>query len=270
MTKARRYRKRFYKRKYPKYKRKTRGMQRIKSVRWPIRNIGGDRAYCKLLYVTGNDVSIVEGTSFSFINLCMNMGAAPAGSALEAASIRGVFGSSPNLSTMGALYTKYRIRGVKLRLTFWQYGGSPVFLFTQAATNNATVQSTSTAPDPPFNPPSIAITPEQRWAKTRVCSATAAGGRATTLSAYYSVNRVQGPDLVVKNDSNYTGQMEDTAPFFSDNSTSGSRPVSSPWLQYGIAMLNGQNAVGQSAPGGVLKVQATVYCEFFGKRLQQI
>ena len=28
-------------------------MQRIKSVRWPARNIGGDRAYCKLRYVKG-------------------------------------------------------------------------------------------------------------------------------------------------------------------------------------------------------------------------
>jgi len=245
-------------------------MQRIKSVRWPTRNIGGDRAYCKLLYVTGNNVSILPGTSFSFVNLCMNIGAAPAGSNLENASINGVFGSTPNLSTMGALYTKYRIRGIKLRLTFWQLGGLPVYLYTQATTNNATVQATSLAPDPPFNPPFIAITPEQRWAKTRVCSATAAGGRATTLSVYYSVNRVQGPDVVVKNDSNYTGQMEDTAPFFSDNTSSGSRPVNSPWLQYGIAMLNGLNAVGQEAPGGVMKVQATVYCEFFGKRLNQI
>jgi len=270
MTKARRYRKKFYKRKYPKYKRKTRGMQRIKSVRWPTRNIGGDRAYCKLLYVTGTQVQILQGTSFSFISLCMNVGAAPSGSNLELASINGIFGSSPNLSTMGALYTKYRIRGIKLRITFWQESGAPVFLFTQATTNNATVQATSTGPDPLFNPPSIAITPEQRWAKTRVSSATGAGGRATTLSVYYSVNRVQGPDVVVKNDSNYTGQMEDTAPFFSDNTSSGSRPVNSPWLQYGIAMLNGQNAAPLAIPVGVMKVQATVYCEFFGKRLLQI
>ena len=77
MTKARRYRKRFFKRKYPKYKRKTRGMQRIKSVRWPARNIGGDRAYCKLRYVKGAEFPIVAGQYYTAQNQAMAIGASP-------------------------------------------------------------------------------------------------------------------------------------------------------------------------------------------------
>ena len=181
-------------------------MQRIKSVRWPARNIGGDRAYCKLRYVKGAEFPITLGQYYTAQNQAMAIGASAAG-ALSSCTLTGVMGHTPHLSTMGALYTKYRIRGIKLRLSYWQTGGAPVFLFAQATPDQGVVGGGDTAPNPDFILPSINQLPEQRWAKYRVCQATAAGGRATNLSVYYSVNRVQGPDAIVKNDLEYTGDV---------------------------------------------------------------
>lgn len=240
-------------------------MQRIKSVRWPARNIGGDRAYCKLRYVKGADFHIVTGQYYTAQNQAMAIGASPAG-ALSSCTLAGVMGDTPNLSTMAALYTKYRIRGIKLRLSYWQTGGAPVFLFAQATPDQGVVGGGDTAPNPDFILPSINQLPEQRWAKYRVCQATAAGGRATSLSVYYSVNKVQGPDAIVKNDLDYTGDMQVTTPYFSTGSGDTNRPQRSPWLQFGIGCLAAAPVTIDNVVTGVLKVDQTVYCEFFGKR----
>lgn len=242
-------------------------MQRIKSVRWPARNIGGDRAYCKLRYVKGADFNIQPGQYFLAQNQAIAIGASAAG-ALSSCTLAGVMGDTPNLSTMAALYTKYRIRGIKLRLTYWQTGGAPTFLFAQAAPDQGVIGGSDTAPNPDFIVPTINRVPEQRWAKYRVCQATAAGGRATNLSVYYSVNRVQGPDAIVKNDLEYTGDMQPGTPYFSTGIADTQRPVRSPWLQFGIGTLAGTVPGNTNEPTGVLKVEQTVYCEFFGKRAQ--
>lgn len=240
-------------------------MQRIKSVRWPARNIGGDRAYCKLRYVVGGDFGIASGAFSHSQNLRMNTGAyeSPLGPAEQ--TIHFVLGNTPNLSTMGALYLNYRVRGIKLKLTYWQQSGTPVVLYTNAQSDSNEFYATTPSPD--FVTPSISVLPEQRWARYRVCGATAAGARPTVLSAYYSVNKVFGPDAVVKNDRDFVGEMSVATPYWSDNQTTGGVPVRSPWLQYGIFTLNGTALPALETVEGVLKVEATVYCEFFGKRV---
>lgn len=242
-------------------------MQRIKTSRWPVRNIGGDRSFCKLRYVKGSAFDIPEGAASLSQLQVMNVGAYPgASNLLQSMTLNGVMGETPNLSTMGALYTRYRIRGIKIRLTYWQLGGAPVILFTNAApdVNNLTVASTG--PNPAFITPNITTTTEQRWAKYRVCQATANGGKATSVSAYYSVNRVQGPDTIVRNDRDYTGEMQPATPYFANSSGVADTPQFSPWMQWGIATLSGTPAV--AGTQGVIKVEQTVYCEFFGKRIQ--
>ena len=150
----------------------------------------------------------------------------------------------------------------------WQTGGVPVFLYANAAPDQGIVDGSHTAPNPDFIVPTINRVPEQRWSKYRVCQATAAGGRATNLSVYYSVNRVQGPDAIVKNDLEYTGDMQPGSPYFATGSGDTNRPVRSPWLQFGIVTLAGTVVPSGGAVSGVLKVEQTVYCEFFGKRAQ--
>jgi len=234
-------------------------MQKIKTTRWPVKNIGGDRSRCKLRYVIGTQFDIAAEAASKTQNLAMNYGAAISESyPIAALSIAGVFGQTPNLQTMAALYTRYRIRGIKLRLTYWQQTGAPVFLFTNAQTNLDTFSQDDTAPAPAFVSPTISTLPEQRWAKYRVCQMTATGGRATSLSAYYSVNKVYGPDNTVRNDHDFSGGMRIDTPYW------GSPVVTrGPWCQWGIANLSGANG----ASTGVLKVEATVYCEFFAKRV---
>lgn len=242
------------------------GMQRIRTTRWPVRNIGGDRAYTKLLYVKGQSVAIAAGQGSFAVNQAINVGAAAPGSNLQAASLNGIMTSSPNVSTMGALYQNYRIRGIRLRLTFWQTTQTPLILFANAQPDVNGLNDVDTGPTPAFITPSITTTPEQRWAKYRVCGATAQGAVPTTLTAYYSVNKVQGPDAMIRNDQAYTGQMDVITPYFSQYSAPNARPLFGPWMQFGIATLDG-TTVGV-ANAGTLKIEQTVYCEFFGKRNQ--
>lgn len=242
----------------------ARGMQRIRKVKWPRRNIGGDRAYTKLFYVKGQNFGFAAGTAGSSVNQVMNVGSTVPGTPLLAHTLAGIMGSTPNLSTLGALYLNYRIRGIKIKLTYWQTSGEPVCLFTNAQSSKIH-SDTSTGPSPAFPNPDVSILPEQRWSKYRVCQATAAGGKATSLSAYYSVNKVYGPDSVTKNDVNFTGEMGPAAPFWSQDNSINAHPTESPWLQFGLFTLSGEPAVEDTT--GVLKVEQTVYTEFFGKRV---
>lgn len=243
-------------------------MQRIKKVKWPVKNIGGDRSFCKLRYVIGSDFGISSGNVYNAVNLKYNTGSWESTSSTPT-SILAVFGQTPNLSTMGALYTKYRIRGIKLKLTYWQQSGTPVVLFTNAQTENGPDFATrENGPDPAFITPNISVLPEQRWARYRVCSQTAQGGKPTTLKSYYSVNKVYGPDNVVKNDKHFIGEMQPSTPYWSTDSTFEARPVYGPWLQYGLFTMNGTPIPIDEDTQGVLKVEATVYAEFFGKRVQ--
>lgn len=239
-------------------------MQRIKTVRWPRRNIGGDRAYTKLFYCTGQNFGIAVGQTNNAQNIAMNVGANSAGA--NAYTINGVFGSTPNLSVLAAQYLQYRIKGISLKLTYWQQSGDPVCLFTNAQSNASPYTVSSTGPSPGFITPGIFNTPEQRWAKYRTCAMTSAGAKPTQLKVYYSVNKVQGPDVVVKNDEEYTGSMQAATPYFSNGTVAEDQPGKTPWAQFGLMTLSGANAV--AAVAGVLKVEATVYTEFFGKRPQ--
>lgn len=239
-------------------------MQRIKTVRYPVKNIGGDRAYCKLRYVVGQPFGIPQGSVSNSQNQVMNIGA-DNDVTLQPLTLNGIMGNTPNLSTMATLYMNYRIKGIKYKLTYWQTGGDPIILYTNAAPDTQpTNQSGRTGPVPAFITPTIATVSEQRWAKTRVCSQTQNGGKPTRLQAYYSVNRVQGPDVVVKNDSDYTGQMQLATPYWSNAAQTMAQPRMSPWAQFGITTLAGIPAA--TAVTGVLRVEQTVYVEFFGKR----
>lgn len=253
-------------------------MQRIRTTRWPTRNIGGDRAYCKLKYVNGVNMGIAIGNSYTVLNQIMNCGSlwnpspSPDGT-YSPCTYSAVMGNTPNLSTMGALYQRYRIRGVKVRLTYWKTSGPPCFIFLNAATDQSGYGAQNTAPNPDFPEPTIAVLPEQRWAKYRVCQNTIQGGRATTLSAYYSVNRVFGPDSMTKNDHDFTGEMSPNEPYWGAGPVNPSEPlglryvspIRGPWFQWGVSTLDGQTVSEEAA--GVVKIEQTVYCEFFGKRV---
>lgn len=242
-------------------------MQRIKTVRYQARNIGGDRCFSKLRYVIGIQFAPSAARPYNVTKLPFNVGA-HAAPLTSYNSISSVFGSTPNLSTLAQFYQRYRIRGIKLKLTAYYVPGAsdpPICIFTTAQTSMGSPYATD--PTPTFPTPAIDVTPEQRWTRYRVVANSGNGAPPSTLSAYYSVNKVYGPDAVVRNDTEFIGELLTTAPYWSDAADSGNdnnRPTKSPWLMYGIFSMNGQNI--PSTVNLTLKVEATVYTEMFAKR----
>lgn len=246
-------------------RRRSRGMQRIRTVRYPVRNIGGDRCFAKLRYVAGHSFNPEAASSSVTTQFPFNVGCQLAMYS-NFPSIYSVFGNTPNLSTLAQMYQQYRIRGIKLRLTAYYVppsGAPPICLFVTA--QGSTTGTMTGGPTPAFPTPSISTTPEQRWSKTRVVANTGNGARPTSLSVYYSVNKVYGPDSVVKGDTQFVGDLQTTSPYWGTVAdTGGSVPSLGPWCMFGVYSMDGSNIPTNS--GITLRVEATVYSEFFSKR----
>lgn len=241
-------------------------MQRTVTMRYRKRNIGGDRARVKLFYTTGLSYIATEPNLFQiYETFPFNVGMDTDSTFNR--SIAKVLGETPNLSTLSLMYLKYRIRGIKLKLTAYYVPavGDPVMcLFTNATASTGLTSGAS--PVPNFPDPAVNILPEQRWARYRVIANQGQGAKPTTLSVYYSVNKVQGPDAVVKNDVDYTGNLQTTFPFWSATAGFPNRPQRGPWIQWGVFPMD-QNVIVPADLKITLKVEATVYTEFFGKRV---
>lgn len=243
-------------------------MQRIKTVRYQARNIGGDRCFAKLRYVRGQGFAPPVAQEAAVMAFPFNVGAQQTGHSHDK-SISGFFGTTPNLSTLARFYTKYRIRGIKIRLTAYYIPDAddpPLVLFTTAQTSAG--PTFDSEPTPPFPPPNIDDTPEQRWTKYKVVSNQGAGGAPTSISAYYSVNKVFGPDNCVKNDSDFIGDLITGPPYWSDAVpilTDYNRPTKGPWLMYGFFTLDGAKLI-PTTVNLTLKTEVTLYTEMFSKR----
>lgn len=261
---ARKYKSKYKKyRKYKKKFNKNRGMQRIKKVKWPKRNIGGDRAYAKLYFVTGENRTMLAAQNSIVENIAFNVGAATAGGALNDSSISARFGQTPGLSQLAQQFLWYRIRGIKLKYTYYpiNYALQPLCAFFNAQSNGVPLQNSSGAPTPGFPPANVSTMPEQRWCTYRVIPNAANGAKPVTMKVYYSVNKVFGPDRIVKNDERFTGGLQTTTPYWDVNQP----PQEGPWIADGLFTMSGQNA-GADVNVTILK-RATVYVEFFGKRV---
>ena len=90
-----------------------------------------------------------------------------------------------------------------------------------------------------------------------------AGAAPTRLTVYYSVNKVFGQDAVVKNDESFTGQLKTTSPYW-DNAI-GAHPVHGIWIQHGVCTISNNPVTVEQKY--VYVMQATLYTEFFGRRV---
>lgn len=257
---------RYRKRKRSFRKRRARGMQRIRTYRYKSRNIGGDRARAKLFLSSTSNETIAVGATSQVEIWCPNIGATPA-SLFPGISLQ--FGNCPGLSTLANQFLRYRIRGIKVKYTIYPIKTDPathepVFFYVNAQPAGTSIQANDQGPTPPFPTPNIFNTPEQRWAKYAPVKFPMAGAAPTRLSVYYSVNKVFGPDAVVKNDESFTGQLKTVSPYW-DN-VPGAHPVHGIWIQHGVFTIsNNPAAVEQKY---VFVRQATLYVEFFGRRVQ--
>lgn len=225
-----------YNKKFKVYASKK-GMQRIKTIRWPVRNPNGDRLFYKAKFVTGGVLVIPNATSFSRQTIQLN----------NMAAIGTLMGDSPGLNDMSTKFRHYRVRGIKISQTYWPDAGTVPLVAYHNAQSGADYVPT----------PSISTTTELRWAKYRVISSAATGARPTRVSAYYSVNKVFGPDMIVKNDQDFTGDVGVGSP------SSWTAPVSGPFLETGIFTMSGLNATAQQ--NITFKREVTVYLQFYGK-----
>lgn len=215
-------------------------MQRIKTYRYRARNIGGDNAFVKLRYAIGTTLTVPTTESFVQMNpMQVNNG-------------NGLFnflGQTPGLSLMAAQFTNYRISGLKLRITAWPSQSTlPMVLFTNAADLVGNVLTT----------PNSSNLPEARWAKYKVCNPTPAGATPTVLNVYYSVNKVTGPDISTKTDLDFTGSVLPGAPYWL------LPPNDGPFYTIGLYMMSGVNPPAPTSC--ILKIEATVYAKFYGRR----
>ena len=229
------------KRKYSgRRRKKSRGIQRIKTYRYRARNIGGDNAFAKLRYAIGTTLTIPTTASFfGTTDYQITSGN----------DLYNLLGSTPGLSTLATQFTKYRIYGIKLKFTAWPSDPAvPVVMYTNAG---------STPADLITNPNSSNL-PEQRWARYKVCSPTTAGARPSTMTVYYSTKKIVGPDVSVKTDLDYTGTLSSGAPYWSVPAPKG------PFFEYGAYTMSGLNPT--VAVHIIFKIEATIYAKFWGKK----
>jgi hypothetical protein len=222
---------------YKRYKLKKAGMQRIKTTRWPTRNPYGDRLFYKPRFVYGTTFTIASGTSFVNTNLNFN----------SMAAIAALAGDAPSLTELGLAYQKYRIRGLKIKMTFWPDSTAPPLVgYTNAAGLSAQLIAS----------PSISTLPEARWSKYKVMSNPGAGAKPTVLISYYSVNKVYGPDEVVGND---IGFIAATA----SSPAAWVAPLVTVPCQFGAFTMSGLNATADI--NVVVKMEITPYLQMFNK-----
>lgn len=217
-------------------------MQRIKTTKWPSRNPYGDRLFYKPRFVFGTTLTIPTGAPYIQTLFSFN----------DMAAIGGLAGSAPGLSDLATAFTRYRVRGCKIKFTYWPdplQNGVPVVGYFNAAQSVGQILVT----------PNVSLLPEQRWAKYRVLNQPGTGAKPTSLSVYYSANKVYGPDAVVKNDVSFTGGVGTGLP------TTWSSPATAVPCAFGLCTMSGLNPT--AAVSVVCKVEITPYLELFSKRL---
>lgn len=218
-----------------------RGMQKVKTVRWPMRNPMGDRMFYKPLTVYGGVLTVPTSASYISQNLAFN----------DMAAINTLWGDCPGMGLIGTAYAQYRIRGIALRITVWPdpaQAAVPVCVYTNAAQDSTDL----------INTPSVSRVTEQRWCRYKVCNAAGTGARPTSLSVYYSVNKVWGPDNVVKNDLAFTGETGG-----SSTVSTWTPPANTPILQYGLFTMSGLNPT--TAIACTVKIESKLYFEGFSR-----
>jgi len=219
-------------------------MQRIKKIRWPTRNPMGDALYYKFKATYGKAVNILDATSNIDIIPAVQFNSIPALAAL--------FGNAPGLTFLANSYEKYRVTGVTVSHTVWPTPDAiyqPTYVYTNAGGTLDDVDDV----------PSVSTIPEMRWTKSRLVRMPSEGGKPTTISTYYSVNKIMGPDSVVRNDLDYTGETVIGAP------TGWDPPANGPLLRTGLYTMTGANVSGRQDQA--VKTTLTVHCKFFQKRL---
>ena len=215
-------------------------MQKMRTVKWRTRAPFGDKLFYRPRFVFGTTMTIASGSSFVAANFQMK----------SMPALNAYAGDAPGVTDMGAQFLRYRIRGLKVKYTYWPDATAPPMV----GFVNACSAASQLPPSPAIN-----VLPEQRWSRYSTLTVPANGAKPTVIRQYYSVNKVYGPDQIVKNDVDFTAITSTSGPAF------WSAPAVGPVFQYGLMTMSGLNAT--AALNVVAKVEITPYIEVFSRRL---
>lgn len=261
---SRRYRKYKYKYRHSRKKKSyRRSIQKIKTMRYPKRNIFGDRAKMKLFGTRPVLFSLTSANGWSN-QFAYALGALRGTTrCLVGNSVDSLVTFIPGLTRIQELYQRYRVKGLKLQITVYgtQGGGYvPFYVYADAAADETEISATSTGPEPPFSALEAATIPELRWSRYKVIRNAAQGGNVTKLTHYFELNKIAGPDRTIRSDLDYTGRMDAVI-------SNWTAPKRSPWIRYGVFPMIAPADFPAGEPTVTLYglVSATIYVEAWGK-----
>lgn len=184
---------------------------------------------------------------------------------------RGYNNSSSALAAQ--IFRRYRCKGVAATITvtpFWDTLVQPgvseqTRRYMLCAWANAEAIPTGGNASGPTMFPFANIIPEQRWKKYRVIQqGWIYGGKPTKLRFYFNVNKVYGPDRIVKGDVNFTGQTDS---FEAGGSGFAPLPVARPQAGPGLQIMI-YTVDGNAFTNGVaftIQIDWTFYIKYFQK-----
>lgn len=217
-------------------------MQRIKNTRWMPRNPIGDTLFYKLKAVTGGRMAISIGNTFTRMAAPLQIN--------DGLAFFTTYGAVPGMSLASNFYQQYKIRGLKLKITYWPIAPNtqPLCGWTLASQQSSAVSAIT---------PDINNIGEQRWGKYRTLTFPGQGASPVTLNVYYSEGKIWGPDNTEKNSVNFTSSTVVTSPFFNT-------PAAGTFYDHGIFIMNGFPATATIQVD--YKIEVTAYIKYWSKR----
>lgn len=215
----------------------------MKRVRWPTRNPMGDTLNYRALATYGSVVTLANASS--------SVDIIPTTQFNNMAVLGALFGEAPGLRTAAASYERYRITGITVKHTVWPVGSVgdvPLYLYTNGGAFTADVPV-----------PSITTTPELRWSKSRLVNIPSTGGKPTSISTYYNVRKVNGPDSIVTNDVDFTASTGAGAP------SSWSGAAIGPRIRTGLYTMSGAPA--SQGQQHSVKTTLIMHIKFFQRKI---
>lgn len=200
----------------------------------------GDILYTKIKTTSAGTMTILSG-QVSIVGATLQLN--------DQGAIRTTFGASAQEAAITEWFLRYRLHGLKVKITYWPTGAAPnpIMGFIMAAADNV------------FPAPSATSTPEQRFASYKVLRRADSGAMPTTISRYLRVDLIGGADRSVSYDQSQTGIIQDaTPPFF------GTPVGPSPFWQHGLYTMTGAAVSANFTVD--YKIELTSYLKCFKKR----
>lgn len=173
--------------------RRSRAFNRLTVRRFPSFNPYGDALFAKLKFVFPIDITIPTTASAVFAAFNMNDLSSGAG------AFQTVYGpqQTPGFGSYATQFRRYRVNGIKMKATVVDFSTvtEPLLHGFIARDSNNTLSAIE----------GLTAFVQERWNNYRMLTPSTGNRALVKHSQYWSVNKIEGGDLTVKGDENYTG-----------------------------------------------------------------